>query len=96
MPTRLAYVLAGTTDGPAAQHFAYSEIADSNIPDIRVYAAPEWVDFFFTASRPSTELTLPPYYTAFGPNYPQAAHSPAGTNGAMPYFIMRTGFGATG
>ena len=91
LPTRLAFILAGTADGPAAQHFAYSEIAESTIPDVEVFPAPEWVQFFFDVlSRPSTELTLPPYYTGFAPNYPQGAHSPGGTNGAIPYFIMRS------
>ena len=91
LPIRLAYVLAGTPDGPAAQHLAYSEIAAATIPDVQVFDAPEWVDFVFTVlSRPSAELTLPPYFTAFAPSYPQAAHSPGGTNGAIPYFIMRS------
>ncbi len=91
LPARLAFVLAGTTDGPGAQHFAYAEIAQSNIPDVGVASAPEWVEFFYGApSRPSTEFVLPPYYTAFAPNYPRGAHSPGGTNGAIPYFIMRS------
>jgi len=96
LPIRLAYILAGTPDGPAAQHLAYAEIADSTIQDVEVFDPPEWADFYFTAlSRPSNELTLPPYYTAFGPNYPQGDHSPAGTNGAIPYFIMRSDWSAT-
>ncbi len=94
LPTRLAAVLAGTADGPGAQHFAYSEIAESTIPDVQVFDAPEWVEFFFdNPARPSAELTLPPYYTGFGPNYPQGATSPGGTNGAIPYFIMRSDWG---
>ncbi len=96
LPIRLAYVLAGTADGPAAQHFAYSEIAESSIPDVEVFKAPEWADLYFTSTtRPSTELALPPYYTGFGPAYPQGAHSPAGTNGAIPYFIMRSDWSAS-
>jgi hypothetical protein len=96
LPIRLAYILAGTPDGPAAQHLAYSEIAESTIPDVEVFDPPEWADFYFTvASRPSAELILPPYYTAFGPNAPQGAHSPRGTNGAIPYFIMRSDWSAT-
>ena len=95
LPTRLAFIMAGTSDGPAAQHFAYTEIAQSNIPNVEVFSPPEWVDFFFdNPLRPSTELVLPPYYTGFAPNYPQGAHSPAGTNGAIPYFIMRSDWGA--
>jgi hypothetical protein len=95
LPTRLAFIMAGTSDGPAAQHFAYTEIAQSNIPNVEVFSPPEWVDFFFdNPLRPSTELVLPAYYTGFGPNYPQGAHSPAGTNGAIPYFIMRSDWGA--
>ncbi|HEY6842709.1 MAG TPA: hypothetical protein VI391_00960, partial [Thermoanaerobaculia bacterium] len=90
LPIRLAYILAGTPDGPYAQSLAFSEIAPSTIADVGVFDPPEWADFYFTASRPSAELTLPPYYTAFSPNYPSGAHSPAGTNGAIPYFIMRS------
>ncbi len=91
LPPRLAFLLAGTADGPGAQHFAAAEIAASTIPQVDVSPAPEWVAFYFdNASRPSTELALPPYYTAFAPNFPQAAHSPGGTNGAIPYFIMRS------
>jgi hypothetical protein len=95
LPVRMAFILAGTADGPAAQSLAYSEIAASNIPDVEVFPVPEWVDFYFgNPSRPSTELLLPPYYTGFGPNYPQGAHSPGGTNGAIPYFIMRSDWSA--
>ena len=96
LPTRLAFILAGTADGPGAQHFAYSEIAESTIPNVQVYSAPEWVEFFFNVpSRPSIELTLPPYYTGFAPNYPQGATSPGGTNGAIPYFMMRSDWTGT-
>ncbi|MFO0985270.1 MAG: hypothetical protein U1E76_26660 [Planctomycetota bacterium] len=91
LPTRLAFVLAGTPDGPAAQHFVQTEIGESTIAGAQVYPAEEWVEFFFgDSSRPSTELALPPFYTGFAPNYPQAEPGPAGTNGAMPYFIMRS------
>ena len=96
LPARMAFIRAGAADGPAAQSFAYSEIAASNIPNVDVFAVPEWVDFYFgDPSRPSTELLLRPYYTGFGPNYPQGAHSPGGTNGAIPYFIMRSDWGGT-
>ena len=96
LPTRLAYALAGSADGPAAEHFAYSEIVPSTNPDLTVYPPPEWADFYFgNATRASTELILPPYYTGFAPNYPQGAHSPGGTNGAIPYFIMRSDRGPT-
>jgi len=84
-------VLAGTADGPGAQHFLHSEIAAPNIDGVEVYAAPEWVNFYFDdPSRPSEELALPPFYTAFAPNFPQGAHSPKDTNGASPYFLMRS------
>ncbi len=96
LPIRLAFLMAGTTDGPAAQNFAYSEIAASNIANVEVFAPPEWVDFYFgDPARPATELLLRPYYTGFAPNYPQGAHSPAGTNGAIPYFIMRSDWGGS-
>ena len=95
LPTRLAFLLAGTPDGPGAQHFAEAEIAAPTIADVTVYPPEEWADFFFNDSaRPSTELKLPPYYTAFAPNYPQGAVSPGGTNGAIPYFIMRSDWSA--
>ncbi len=96
LPVRLAFILAGTADGPGAQHFAYSEIAESTIPEVAVYPTPEWVEFYFgSPSRPSNELALPPYYTGFAPNYPQGAHSPSGTNGAIPYFITRSDWSGT-
>jgi len=96
LPTRLAFVLAGTPDGPAAQHFATAEIAASTIPDVEVFPAEEWVEFFFADStRLSTELVLSPFYTGFAPNYPQGATSPGGSNGAIPYFIMRSDSGAS-
>lgn len=96
LPTRLAFLLAGTADGPGAQHFANAEIAESTIPDVQVYAAPEWVEFFFgSSSQPSTELALPAYYTGFAPSYPQGATSPGSTNGAIPYFIMRSDWSST-
>ena len=91
LPTRLAFVLAGTPDGPGAQHFAGAGIATSSISGAEVFPAEEWAEFFFSeSSRPSTELTLSPYYTGFSPSYPQGAVSPGGTNGAIPYFIMRS------
>jgi hypothetical protein len=94
-PERLAFVLAGSADGPGAQHFSVSEIADSTIQDVAVFSAETWADFFFTdASRPSAKLVLPPCYTGFAPNYPQGASSPGGSNGAIPYFIMRSDAGA--
>jgi len=80
LPTRLAFVLAGAADGPAAQHFATAEIAASTIADVEVFPEEEWTDFFFSDStRPSAALVLPTYYTAFAPNYPQGASSPGGT-----------------
>jgi hypothetical protein len=95
LPTRLAFVLAGTADGPGAQHFAYEEIAESTISEVEVYPEEAWEDFVFNVpTRPSAELALPPYYTAFAPHYPQGATSPGGTNGAMPYFIMRSDWSA--
>ena len=94
LPDRLAFVLAGKADGPAAQHFSVAEIAESTIPDVQVFPDVEWEHFFFSdPTRPSTELLLPPYYTAFSPNYPQGASSPGGSNGAIPYFIMRSDWG---
>src|SRR5438128_2202695 len=60
LPTRLAFVLAGTPDGPGAQHLAGAGIAASTIPGAQVYPAEEWAEFFFSdSSRPSTELMLP-------------------------------------
>ncbi len=99
LPVRLAYVLASSADGPGAQHFAYDEIAKTSpYPDFPddiyqlVYQPVEWEDFYFTdLTRPSTELTEPPYYSAFGPPYPQGGE----TNGAIPYFIMRSDWSDT-
>jgi hypothetical protein len=95
LPKRLAYLLAGTPDGPGAQHFAEAGIDAPTVPGAQVFPAEEWAEFFFgDSSRPSAELLLPPYYTGFAPSYPQGAASPAGTNGAIPYFIMRSGWSA--
>jgi hypothetical protein len=97
LPLRLASVLAGTPDGPGAQHFAYSEIAkESPYPEFRndiyqeVYHTAEWEGFYYSdSSRASAELVLPPYYSGFGPVYPQAGT----TNGAIPHFFMRSDWG---
>ncbi len=43
------------------------------------------------ARRPSAALPLPPYYSAFGPAYPRA--NARATNGAIPYFLMRSDWG---
>ncbi|MEO7326752.1 MAG: hypothetical protein ABIW82_18170 [Dokdonella sp.] len=95
LPTRLAFLLAGTADGPGAQHLSVAGIAAPTIPDVQVFPEEEWTSFFYNdSSRPSAELSLPPYYTAFAPNYPQGASSPGGTNGAIPYFIMRSDWSA--
>lgn len=99
LPVRLAYALAGTSDGPGAQNFAYSEIAKSSpypdFPDyiyLDVYQPTEWEDFFFTdTTRVSNELVLPPYYSGFTPVYPQGSV----TNEAIPYFFMRNDWGAS-
>lgn len=91
LPARLAYVLAGTSEGPYAQHFFASEAVPYNFPGSgTVYRLAPWEDFFFSdATRPSTELSQPPFYSGFAPTYPQAG----ATNGAMPYFTMRSDWG---
>lgn len=99
LPVRVAYALAGTPDGPGAQNFAYSEIVrTSALPDFPeyayqdVYLPTQWEDFYFTdTTRPSSELMFPPYYSGFAPVYPQGGP----TNGALPYFIMRSNWGTT-
>ena len=94
---RLASILAGTPDGPGAQHFAYSWIAKSSpYPEFPnyiyqdVYQPAEWEDFYYSdTARTSAELVLPPYYSGFEPVYPQAGP----TNGAIPNFFMRSDWG---
>ena len=94
LPLRLAYLLAGSADGPGAQHFVTSEVAAASpLPDFpdyiyqEVYKPKEWETFCFAdPTRASAELVLPPYYTAFGPSYPQGGPN----NGAMPFFWMRS------
>jgi hypothetical protein len=91
LPARLAAVLAGTASGSAAQHFASAEIANSTYPDVTVWPLSEWENFFFgDPSRPSAPAVLAPFYSAFGPAYPKGG----ATNGAVPYFIMRSDWGA--
>jgi hypothetical protein len=96
LPVRLAAVLAGTADGPGAQHFAYVEIAaHSPYPDgfpdwayqqTRQQAA--WEEFFFgDPARPSAVLNLLPYHSGFNPNDPAA-------NRAIPYFYLRSDWSA--
>lgn len=100
LPLRLASILSGTADGPGAEHFAYSEIADhSPYPDFSdevyqgVFQPAEWESFYYSdPTRSSSELTQPTYYTGFAPNYPQG--DPYATNGAIPYFIMRSDWGS--
>jgi len=99
LPLRLAYALAGTPDGPGAQHFLTAEIAAASpepaVPSWAfqgVYQPKAWETFFFgDARRPSAPLAMPPYYSGFGPTYPQA--NGAATNGALPYFLMRGSWG---
>jgi len=92
VPARLAYLLAGTADGPMAQELAVNRIADSTIPGVTVWPLSEWEDFLFSdPSRPSAAPDEPPYYSAFAPAYPQGG----GGDGALPYFIMRSDWGPT-
>lgn len=96
LPKRLAFFLEGKADGPGAQHFAETEIVASDIANALVFPAEEWAEFFYANSaRPSAPLVLPPYYSAFAPAYPQGVPSPGGSNGAIPYFIMRSDWGGT-
>jgi len=97
LPLRIAYALVGTPDGPGAQNFVSNEIArTSPLPDFPddiyqlVYHPTEWEDFYFSdTTRPSTEQTFSPFYSGFAPVYPQGG----ATNGALPYFIMRSDWG---
>lgn len=99
LPLRLAYALEGTADGPGAQHFATAELATASpepcFPDYayqEVSQPAAWESVLYVdARRPSTELRLPPYYSAFGPAYPRA--NAGATNGAIPYFLMRSDWG---
>lgn len=91
LPVRLAFLLQGSADGPAAQHFAYSEIpAHSPYPvDFPDYGYQNvgqpmpWETFFFgDASRPSAAASLPPYYSGYNPKDAAASR-------AIPYFFFR-------
>lgn len=89
LPARLAYVLAGSADGPGAQHFLISEIRPSPYDNVPNFALMPWEDFFFSdPARPAAELALPPYYTGFGTPYPQGDD----VQGAIPNFTMRSGW----
>jgi hypothetical protein len=91
LPARLAYLLEGAADGPGAQNFFTKEIAASSpYPDypeeiFQSLNQPDaWEAFFFEdPARPSAPLQLPPYYTGWTP-----------TNGAVPYFYLRSDWGA--
>lgn len=90
LPLRLAAFLEGTADGPGAQHFYASELADfspyadADFPDAiyqSVYKAAAWEQFFFDdPTRASAPLPLP---LSFGP-------LAAGVAGAQPYFVVRS------
>ncbi len=98
LPLRLAFFLAGTADGPGAQHFLHSEIAQhSPYPEYRddiyqeIGRPSAWEDFYYgDTTRPSAELVQPPYYSGFSPVYPKAKQG----NGAIPYFFMRSDWGS--
>ncbi len=98
LPLRLAFFLAGSADGPGAQHFLRSEIAEhSPYPEYRddiyqeIGKPAAWEDFFYgDTTRPSSELVQPPYYSGFAPVYPKAKPG----NGAIPYFFMRSDWGS--
>ncbi len=99
LPLRLAYVLGGAPDGAGAQHFASTHIVRESpypreLPNEivkQMFEPAPWEEFFFgDATRLTAELVLPPYYShAFAPEYPQGS----ATNGAYPYFIMRSDWG---
>ncbi len=97
LPLRLAFFLAGSADGPGAQHFLQSEIAEhSPYPGYRddiyqeIGKPAAWEEFYYgDSTRPSAELVQPPYYSGFSPAYPKAKPG----NGAIPYFFMRSDWG---
>jgi len=91
LPARLSYILAGTPDGPAAQSFFVSGFDRSGrYENGFAFESAEWESFYFSdAAPPAAPLTLPPYYTGFGPAYPAGGE----TNGAIPYFVMRSDWG---
>jgi hypothetical protein len=97
LPTRLAYVLAGTADSAEAQHFAYVQTAQNSTygyyaPSVWIYPHKEWEQFLFKdVNRTAAQSAIPPYYTGFAPAYP--AGGPG--NGALPKFHMRSDWSTT-
>jgi hypothetical protein len=87
LPLRLAYLLAGSADGPGAQYFLTSEIAHSSFSDVSDNPPAAWESFFFgDPGRPAAPLAVPLYYSSFAPRAPAGG----ATNGAMPSFTMRS------
>src|SRR6185369_11715832 len=88
----LSFILEGTQDGPAAQYFANTYMAQNHTwnyygPDIRVIELDPWEDLYYTdPSRSSSNNSIAPYYNNISSVHPNGA-SP---NGAIPYYIMRS------
>ncbi len=98
LPTRLAYMLAGTADSAEAQHFAYVETPQNSgygyyAPQLWIYPHTAWESFYFRdPNRTATQTTIPPYYTGFSPAYPAGGQG----NGALPKFYMRSDWSTSG
>lgn len=94
LPHRLSFVLQSTPDGPAAQHFANVEMAQNHAwnfyaQDVRVIELRQWEAFYYQDfTRPATPAVMPTWYNNINAVRPNGS-SP---NGAIPYYIMRSGW----
>ncbi len=89
LPHRLAALLEGTSSGPNAQRFAYSDIQPAYLWGKTVWDLSNWEKMLFVdAKRPSAPMIEPLYYSGFNQGY-----NLGGGNGAFPYFIMRSDWG---
>ena len=90
LTTRLAYLLAGTTEGAGAQHLRYNFVQ----PPVNeclyttgfLFPDEAWERFYFEdLTRPSAPMNEPLYYSGFPNSYLEANHNDL----PLPYFIMR-------
>ncbi len=89
---RLAFTLKGTSDGPGAQYFAWTDLPQDHTwghyaSGVIAYDLEKWEKFYLQDnSRTSTQQTITPYWSGQTVKYPAGGYG----NGATPYFTMRS------
>ena len=96
LAARLAFTLNGTSDGPGAQHFAWTDLPQNHnwgnyASGVVVYDLEKWEKFYLQDNnRSSQSQTITPYWTGLTTKYPAGSYG----NGATPYFTMRSDWGS--